>query len=389
MGKRRKRRRRKSSALAGAAETIYERLEKIHLELLRRRSAEPKTVRLELPLAVELHTEDKKGAVRDFTEKLLGALEREVEESIAASSPFLRGRVYCFWCESAGCQHAEPPAPRMVFAGYNPTGIPLWEDFVSLCLRLRDSRIDRLYRTPPVPFSVSLSGSALTRDQLTVFGARSRLFRILSQTMVGYVSIDGSRVLDRLAVTLQVVSGAGPDGKSRLHLNVVGKTETGEDVWRAVAALPDQRLSDLFDKGARKLRSLSTQRAGPSRNEAVAGVLKHVAAGVEKICRQETRRTKHARLRHRDRSRPTGAALRDCKNAKAEDFLLDRRRRTVIVLGPHARAHVFNPEGRHVTSLVLKQEELDRRLHTRQWVPLEEEKRGELRERILSGGMEK
>jgi hypothetical protein len=309
-----------------------------------------------------------------------------VAQSLAADSPFVPGRVYCYWCEATDCAHAAPPSPRVVFAGYTPTGQPSWEDLNSLCLRLSPAQVDLLHRDPPRPVTIFMPGAELTKDQLSVFGASSRAFRVVVQAVVGYLPFGPSDALGRAAITVQVVEAAAGDRPPVLALNIVGRAAGGGDIGEAAATMPDRRLGDLFDRGRRRLRELSVERPGAGREHEIEKALRHVAGGIEKICRQSGRRTKHAQLRHRDPSRPAGAALRDVTQAKAGEFFFDKRRRTCIVLGPHCRAHVFNDEGHHVTSLVFRGEEIEGRIHTRQWEPLDEVAREVARERILRAG---
>jgi hypothetical protein len=209
---------------------------------------------------------------------------------------------------------------------------------------------------------------------------------VLRQALVGYLPFRCGPSLGKAACTIQVVETRMNSRTCRLVLNVLGRVDTGEDFWQAAKAASDRRLADLFDKGELKLRHLSSRRPGAERSEEIAGLLKHLAAGVERICRQEGRRTKHARLRHRDPSRPAGSALQDSVAAKAEDFFLDRRRKTFVVLGPRCRAHFFNREGHHVTSLVFRGEDIEHRKQTRQWTALEPEERERLRQKILGAG---
>jgi len=351
------------------AQEIYDRLEAIHKELLRRRSQKPDPATVQLTLHADLYGSARPEARRRFASMLIGRLAEEVQATVAACDPLHPGRVYCYWCESADCSHARPPAARMVFTGYNPTGLPLWEDFVSLCLRLNDPRVDRLHRNPPEPFSIFIAGADLHRDQLAVFGAKSRLFRIRFQAAIGYLSLGEGNGTGRVALTVQAVSTQRPGERQRLRLNLLGRTEAGSDITELLPGLPDQRLTELFQKADLRLRSTAVQRK--INMQEIQTTVRHVAAGVEKIYRQASRRTKHARLRHSDPSRPAGAALRDVLEARTEDFLADTRRNTVVVLGPNGRVHVFNGQGLHVTSLTCSQQEVNRRVQRKIWRPLE------------------
>ena len=55
---------------------------------------------------------------------------------------------------------------------------------------------------------------------------------------------------------------------------------------------------------------------------------------------------------------------------------------TVAVIGPKGRVHVFAPDGRHVTSVVMQRAAIERRRQQGRWRLAEPEERGEFRIRI-------
>ena len=55
---------------------------------------------------------------------------------------------------------------------------------------------------------------------------------------------------------------------------------------------------------------------------------------------------------------------------------------TVVVVGPKGRVHVFAPDGRHVTSVVMQRAAIERRRQQGRWRLAEPEERGEFRIRI-------
>ncbi len=48
-------------------------------------------------------------------------LARALQQLAARTDSLRPGRTYCYWCETAGCDHATPPRPEAVFGGYAPT----------------------------------------------------------------------------------------------------------------------------------------------------------------------------------------------------------------------------------------------------------------------------
>jgi hypothetical protein len=112
----------------------------------------------------------------------------------------------------------------------------------------------------------------------------------------------------------------------------------------------------------------------PDTPAAVANILQGLARKLEKVGRQGGRRTAHAE-RHPVKNRPTSKAWEDAFAAPQEMILWDKHEKTFVVLGPRSRVHVFSPEGRHVTSLVLAAEAVRSRRRRKRWVPLNDDQR--------------
>jgi len=97
--------------------------------------------------------------------------------------------------------------------------------------------------------------------------------------------------------------------------------------------------------------------------------LQHQVNVIEKKGRQGARRTQHAHDRG-DERRPIHSAMNDISEARDDCFFLDRPRDSIVVVGKRGRTHVFSPEGKHVTTLQLSQEKLDRRVQRNRYAPL-------------------
>ncbi|MGH7150987.1 MAG: hypothetical protein ACREIU_09830, partial [Planctomycetota bacterium] len=80
-------------------------------------------------------------------------------------------------------------------------------------------------------------------------------------------------------------------------------------------------------------------------------------------------RTGHGRERSDAGLRPTALAFPEAREAGAHRIYADERGSTLVVLGKAGRAHVFTADGRHVTSVVLRGDEVARRIRTRRWKP--------------------
>jgi hypothetical protein len=303
-----------------------------------------------------------------FARDLLGRIAQAVDDQVNRGAPFPPGRVRCFWCESFECAHSVPEGPRSVFTGYGPTGLPLWKDLATVALERRDPRIDDLYREPPIPFSILQHGEDLVSAQLPVYGKRSAIYRILGQVSVGYLSLPVGPRSERTtaALTLQAVEVAR--GRQRVHLNVIGRLPDGTDLWRFLEEEPDSRLADALRTARERLAEFRfrRRRGRPPAHEAMA-TLGRLARNLDRIFRQQVRRTKHSQDRHLNRERPAAAALRDAIDARPEEIFRDVSESTWVVIGPRSRVHIFNDQGKHITSVVYPGETVRRRTVQGKW----------------------
>jgi len=307
--------------------------------------------------------------VQAFTEKLLGRIHRIIDEEVSRNAPFPPGRVRCYWCGSFDCSHAPPASPRSVFAGYSPTGLPIWQELATVALEQRDPRIEDLYRDPPVPLAILQSGRDLVNDQLPVYGKRSMIYRILGQVVVGYLSIQARPQTDRTAVALTLQAVEINRGRERVHLNVIGQLPDGTDLWQILEEESDSRLADALGAARRRLTEIGIGRrkARSARDRQAISALARLARNLDRIFRQRTRRTKHSQDRHLNRERPAAAALRDANKARPEEIYRDVVASTWVVVGPRSRVHIFNDAGQHITSVMYPGESVRRRTARGKW----------------------
>lgn len=298
---------------------------------------------------------------------LLARLAEAVRAAGSKTAAVAPGRVFCFRCESAACEHAAPPRPRSVFAGFSPTGQPEWSDFAQALLDARHEDVEALFDATPAVLGLVQPGRDLKARLLHPFGKSSKTYDLLVQLVAGHFGGTGG---DASAITIQAVESRRPDGRTRLTLNPIGdeaaaflrehpshpfavaladaRTRLGQIEDALGAALPPGRRSEIMRK--------------------IPGILHDLRRAIERRGRQSGRRTRHAAERARE-ERPTQAAIQDAWKAADADLLADEERGTFIVLGPRGRAHAFTPEGKHVTSLILDRDALSRRLARKRWRP--------------------
>lgn len=339
------------------------------------------------------------------------ALDLAVASLVTHQAAFRPGAVYCLRCNDATCEHARPPGPRQVFAGYGTTGLPRFLDFAQLLLERSDPRIDQIYGARPKLLAHTLPGRDLNGELLPAFRTNEAGYRLHGQVVAGWYPVrDTAGRPAVVALSFQVVS-TRPQGspRRRYGLNVLGTGPEGEPLehlfdrigelpWTPPVRWAQEALESIERSqsgGKRRRKKGEAQRAGAEKDageprEGVAkrltGVLNGLARRVEKDRRAHQRKTHHARQRHAQGDRPTHMALADLARADDADVLVDRQQETLVVLGDKGRAHVFNPEGKLVTSIRYNPESIERRRKKDQWRPASSEEIARLRGSVRATG---
>ncbi|MBP7146289.1 MAG: hypothetical protein KBD01_02005 [Acidobacteria bacterium] len=311
-----------------------------------------------------------------LAEQALATIQRSLAGLAAHAAAFRPGRVYCLRCRRPDCEHSLPADPRHVFAGYGPSGVPRFADYGQLLLDRHDERIEWLYETPPRLAALRLDEPDLVADLLPAFRAGEGEPLIHGQVSAGWYRAPDPAGRDQmLAVTVQVLSSRPPGGARRFAVNVVGVGPGGETLeqlhdrlghtpWLPAVRWAQTVLHDV-EASARGRRP-----AGPAA-EALArrldGLLGGIARRLEHGERARDRRTHHAQVRHGEGSRPTRMAVADLARAREEQLLFDERRQTLVVVGERGRVHMFNFEGKLVTSVRYPPATIQRRRETGLW----------------------
>lgn len=309
-------------------------------------------------------------------------VQAQLEDRFSQGGAFQRGRVYCFRCAGAGCDHAVPPTPLCVFNGYSPTGMPEWCEMAQALIDARDERVDQLFASHPALLARVQMGRELRARQLTPFGHSSRTYALLGQVAAGYFPLPSGRGLrpaersPRLAVSLQVAEIRDARGRMRLELNPV--SALSPDDWRefvlsdegpaALGPAIDRAGRALEDLGGRVAAARLEKRFGAMREalQGIPAILGGLARAIERGARQDQRRTRHAQ-RHPRQERPVHKAWDDAREAPQAGLFYDEKRNTWVVCARQGRTHAFNEQGRHVTSFTLEAGAVEFRVRTRRW----------------------
>jgi len=315
---------------------------------------------------------------REFSEQLVAAVDRILDDFVEHAAAFRPGHAYCHRCSSSSCEHSQPPSGRHVFLGYGPTGTPRFEDFAQACLDRHHPEVDRLYDDPPAFLTAVVKAPELRSDLLRAFD--SGAYELLGQVVAGFFSVPARCYEGRaiFALTFQVAASRGRAGRVRHGLNILGRAPGGEDLatlwdrqddlpWRPAVAWGQAALATL-DRGPG--RRGGNARVEPSRADLerrVGGILAGIARRLEKDVRARGRRTQHAQERHDSGERPTRMARADARTASAASVLIDERNGTVVVLGERGRAHFFTRDGRLVSSVRYGRDAIERKRKLGLW----------------------
>lgn len=330
-----------------------------------------------LTIALDIPTDRRDGQLPAAHRAAEVALDEAIDDLVRHRAAFQPGRVLCLRCGGATCEHSAPSDGRQVFAGWGPTGLPRFLDFGQLLLERRDPRVDDLFREPslklgpdaPALVTWIASERELCGALLPAFAKREDRYHLWGQLAAGWFRGRDAAGFERpIAVSFQVVSTAGLRSRPQFGLNVLGVGPEGDPLELQIdrlGALPWAEAIRWAQAAIATLRADSRRphpapRGGelePGKRSGthgrIEGLLQGLARRLERNRRATTRRTRHAEERHTTGERPTSQAYADLASATAAAFFVDLRRDTLAVVGERGRVHVFNREGRHVTSIRL------------------------------------
>ena len=231
-------------------------------------------------------------------------------------------------------------------------------------------------------------GRVLRTQQLAEFGNASPVFKILGQVDAGLFRVLGEA--GRCAFSFQLLRGTTLEGRVRLRLHPVSAVDPMD--------LADPALMQILSRFQRKLDGEALRLEGQLKNggideeEFVLPLLQDFARQLQNRTRNAGRRTQHGLERSETGQRPTSKAYPDAGEASDSAILWDVDQSTVCVLGPKGRVHVFTPQARHVTSVVMQGAAIERRRNQGRWRLAEPEERGEFRiqlKRLAAAGEDK
>ena|GEM_PF-5472452 len=292
----------------------------------------------------------------DYAERL----HREISHLLSDACEFQPGKVYCYQCADNTCAHSQQSGEGAVFGGYDSLGQPTWQPLFGALSDLDDLRVDRLFSERPPILSRVMGRKALIQQQLVSGGRGSMTYHIHGQLIVGYFRAAGKKH----ALTFQLV-----ETSDRV---IHGQLICSDALEAALAEAEDRnrpllcRVDDAIKGARRQLGALNPQWKQAESREARAKIrkkafriLSNLEHSMDQKGRQFQRRSTHAEERGRD-FRPVHKASEDLAQAGPEQMYRDTVRKSIVVTGKGGRAHVFADSGRHITSLVIQADKLER-----------------------------
>ena len=329
-------------------------------------------------IKVEVPLDLKRDGMRSAANAMHEILQR-VHEVRAHERALAPGSVYCYFTNSPHSEFSRPTEPRQVFDGYSSTGKPNFTDFVTMAIERKDQGIDKLLAGDDWVLTHVTMGRVLRTQQLAEFGKSSPVYRVLGQVDAGLFPLLGSD--KKAAFSFQLLRGTTLEGRPRLRIHPVGACDV-MDLVDAEVALILSKFQKRLDQES--LRLAGQQASAGAISEAdeeafVLPLLQDFARQLAGNARRAQRRTQHAEERTEQGQRPTNKAYEDAKAATDPDLLWDDVEGTVVVIGPKNRIHVFTPEAKHVTSLVMDGPGVHKRRQQGRWRNAEPEERGGFR----------
>ncbi len=330
-------------------------------------------VTLRLPL--------KRSEAPRVAESLFHEWRDALEKRVLAAGLLVPGRAWCFRSESFDDASSRPDDPRQVLVGYGLEGRPRYADLVTLAIERKHESVDELLAGKEGAVSFVESGASITDGVKPAFEPDAAPHRLVGQAMCGlFASSEEGR---RVALTVQVLAHDAEDGRLRLNAHPVSAVD--------LLDLPDSSIRKILRNYQSTLVQIARQLDGRKAagetvdvTEAVLPSLREVAHRLSADARNRDRKTEHARERGSEGQRPTQLAFPEARSARDHHLYIDTKEQTVVVVGKKGRVHMFSPDGRHVTTVVIPPKTLRERVSQGRWRQAEPAERGSFREALAN-----
>jgi len=331
---------------------------------------------LELTLKLPL----RRSEIAEAARKLAKQLRHEIESEVIERGSVVPGRTWCFQTGSFNGEFSRPSDPRQVLVGYGLEGRPRFADLVTYAIEQKHEAVDDLLAGREGAVSFVCSGAAITEGVKPAFDPQSVPFQLVGQAMTGlFPSVEEGR---RVALTVQVLEHE-QDGRWHLLAHPVCAVD--------LLDLPDPSVPRMIRRYQDQLNQLAGELVGKraageeaDTTQAVLSSLRDLTKRMSAEARNRERKTGHARERQEGGQRPTQLAFPEARSARDHHLYFDTEEGTIVVIGKKGRVHVFSPDGRHVTTVVLSPQNVRQRVRAGRWRQAEPAERGSFREAIAN-----
>ncbi len=328
---------------------------------------------LQLPL--------RRSGLKAGAEALVAKLRADLEKRVMDAGLVVPGRVWNFASESFDSPWSRPEDPRHVLVGYGLEGRPRWADLVTLAIERKHEAVEQLLSGREGAVSFAERGDSITDGVKPAFDPTTLPLRLVGQLVCGlFESNEKGR---RVALTVQVLATKTENNGERLLCHPVSAVD--------LADLPDPSIRKILQNFEVQLDELAKQlegrRAGgetPDVDEELQPLLRELARRLSQDAKNRTRKTEHARDRS-DEGRPTTMAFPEARSAREQHVYMDNEEQTIVVVGKKGRIHVFSPDGRHVTSVVMPPPNVRQRVKSGRWRLAEPHERASFRQALGNG----
>ncbi len=349
----------------------------------------------------------------NLQQKRLNQCLDDLQKQLYAQMPTqLRdGTVFCFDSQQAiAC-----PDSQMIFRRYHALGRPIWESFLSVCQEFGLDSRGLFDQRRPKAIAVVLDDDLINENLVEAF-SKYMPYRILGQISVGFINeqfqtvvheampsktsatdiSQGSLVRELkscLVFSIQIIKISPDHHPIKFKVNLLGITfeellnhlSSAHDRSKheSVRKLVQKTQRDLV-KLAQRLDTLAHHKPNPTDlalsdpntfnatlKDEVLKFLLSLKNDLLHIIEPQTYRTLHALERHEEISRPTPLAVQDAIHAGIDRLFFDQQQNSIVVIGPKRRAHIFNMQGKHITSFRLDPHELSNKQKQNRWMILE------------------
>lgn len=305
----------------------------------------------------------RRGGIKAAAESLVTKLRADLEKRVMDAGLVVPGRIWNFASESFDSPWSRPEDPRHVLVGYGLEGRPRWADLVTLAIERKHEAVEQLLSGREGAVAFAERGDAITEGVKPAFEPESIPFRLVGQLVCGlFESTEAGR---RVALTVQVLAAPSENNGERLLCHPVSAVD--------LADLPDPNIRKILSnfetqliECAKKLEGKRASGETPDVQEEVLPLLRELARRLSQDAKNRTRKTEHARDRG-DEGRPTTMAFPEARSARDHHIYMDNEESTIVVVGKKGRIHVFSPDGRHVTSVVMPPPNVRQRVKSGRW----------------------